>query len=129
MRPLNLYLSESSEAAARAAARDYGQAIRGLASTNIFPGDLLFKNFGVTRYGRVVFYDYDELCFLTDCNFRELPLPSTYEEEFAEEPWFSVRENDIFPEEFLRAFAAPMLSDRGVRGVGFERKTNGHIFI
>jgi isocitrate dehydrogenase kinase/phosphatase len=102
VRPLNLYLSENSEAAARAAAQDYGQAIRDLATTNIFPGDLLLKNFGVTRHGRVVFYDYDELCLLTDCNFRELPSPTSYEEEIAAEPWFSVRENDVFPEEFPR---------------------------
>ena len=63
-------------------------------------GDVLTKNFGVTRRGRVAFYDYDELCFLTDCNFRDLPQASTYEEEIAAEPWFSVRENDVFPEEF-----------------------------
>jgi isocitrate dehydrogenase kinase/phosphatase len=102
VRPLNLYLSESSNAAARAAIRDYGQAIWDLAATNIFPGDLFLKNFGVTRHGRVVFYDYDELCLLTDCNFRELPSPTSYEEEIAPEPWFSVRENDVFPEEFPR---------------------------
>ena len=102
VRPLNLYLSENSEAAARAAAQDYGQAIRDLAATNIFPGDLLLKNFGVTRHGRVVFYDYDELCLLTDCNFRELPSPTSYEEEIAAEPWFFVGENDVFPEEFPR---------------------------
>jgi len=100
VRPLNLYLAETDEAAARAVVIDYGQAIKDLAATNIFPGDLLPKNFGVTRHGRVVFYDYDELCWVTDCDFRELPAPTTYEEEIAAEPWFSVHENDIFPEEF-----------------------------
>jgi isocitrate dehydrogenase kinase/phosphatase len=100
VRPLNLYLVETNEAAARTAVIDYGQAIKDLAATNIFPGDLLPKNFGVTRHGRVVFYDYDELCWLTDCDFRELPAPTTYEDEIAAEPWFSIRENDIFPEEF-----------------------------
>lgn len=88
VRPLNLYLSETSDAAARAAVRDYGQTIRDLAATNIFPGDLFLKNFGVTRHGRVVFYDYDELCLLTDCNFRELPPPTSYEEEIAPSPGF-----------------------------------------
>ena len=102
VRPLNLYLAEADETAARAAVIDYGQAIKDLAATNIFTGDLLLKNFGVTRHGRVVFYDYDELCWVTDCDFRELPAPTTYEEEFAAEPWFSVHENDIFPEEFPR---------------------------
>jgi isocitrate dehydrogenase kinase/phosphatase len=67
----------------------------------------LTKNFGLTRRGRVVFYDYDELCFLTDCHFRELPKSRTYEEEISAEPWFSVRENDIFPEEFPRFLAFP----------------------
>ena len=100
VRPLNLYLAETNEAAARAAVIDYGQAIKDLAATNIFTGDLLPKNFGVTRHGRVVFYDYDELCWVTDCDFRELPVATTYEEEIAAEPWFSVHENDIFPEEF-----------------------------
>jgi isocitrate dehydrogenase kinase/phosphatase len=102
VRPLNLYLAETDEPAARAAVIDYGQAIKDLAATNIFTGDLLPKNFGVTRHGRVVFYDYDELCWLTDCDFRELPAPASCEEEIAAEPWFSVRENDIFPEEFPR---------------------------
>jgi isocitrate dehydrogenase kinase/phosphatase len=102
VRPLNLYLRETNELAARAAVIDYGQAVKDLAATNIFPGDLLPKNFGVTRHGRVVFYDYDELCWLTDCAFRELPAATTYEEEIAGEPWFFVHENDIFPEEFPR---------------------------
>jgi isocitrate dehydrogenase kinase/phosphatase len=102
VRPLNLYLAETDEPVARAAVIDYGQAIKDLAATNIFPGDLLPKNFGVTRHGRVVFYDYDELCWVTDCDFRELPAPTSYEEEIAAEPWFSVHENDIFPEEFPR---------------------------
>ncbi len=100
IRPLNLFFTEAPAAASEAAALDYGQSIKDLAASNIFPGDLLTKNFGVTRSGRVVFYDYDELCFLTDCNFRDMPQATTHEEEFAAEPWFSVRENDVFPEEF-----------------------------
>jgi isocitrate dehydrogenase kinase/phosphatase len=107
LRPLNLFLRENEGEAIAAAGRDYGQSIKDLAASNIFPGDLLTKNFGVTRHGRVVFYDYDELCFLTDCNFRELPQARTPEEEIAAEPWFSVRENDIFPEEFLQFLAFP----------------------
>ena len=98
--PLNIYLSEADEIKSRAAIIDYGQAIKDLASTNIFPGDMLLKNFGVTRHGRVVFCDYDELSFLSDCNFRVMPSSSSYEEELSDEPWFSVGENDIFPEEF-----------------------------
>jgi isocitrate dehydrogenase kinase/phosphatase len=109
VRPLNLYLAETDELAAHAAVVDYGQAIKDLAATNIFPGDLFPKNFGVTRHRRVVFYDYDELCWLTDCDFRELPAPTSYEEEIAAEPWFFVHENDIFPEEF-----PPFLSFRPV---------------
>jgi isocitrate dehydrogenase kinase/phosphatase len=100
IRPLNLFFREAAERTCAAAARDYGQAIKDLAASNIFPGDLLTKNFGVTHRGRVVFYDYDELCFLTDCNFRDLPEAKTHEQEIAAEPWFSVRENDVFPEEF-----------------------------
>ena len=107
VRPLNLFFSETDAAARAKAGRDYGQSIKDLAASNIFPGDLLTKNFGVTRHGRVVFYDYDELTFLTDCNFRDLPVAKTYEEEMSAEPWFSVRENDIFPEEFPRFLGLP----------------------
>jgi isocitrate dehydrogenase kinase/phosphatase len=107
VRPLNLFFGECDEDAAIAAACDYGQAIKDLAASNIFPGDLLTKNFGLTRHDRVVFYDYDELCLLTDCNFRGMPQATTYEQEMSAEPWFSVRENDIFPEEFPNFLAFP----------------------
>jgi isocitrate dehydrogenase kinase/phosphatase len=107
IRPLNLFLFEAGDAAVAAAARDYGRAIKDLAASNIFPGDIFTKNFGVTRHGRVVFYDYDELCFMTDCNFRDMPQPTTHEEEMSAEPWFSVRQNDIFPEEFPNFLRLP----------------------
>ena len=107
IRPLNLFFLEADAAAIAAAGRDYGRALKDLAASNIFPGDLLTKNFGVTRHGRVVFYDYDELCFLTDCNFRDLPEATTPEQEMAAEPWYSVRENDIFPEEFPQFLSLP----------------------
>ncbi|MGE5361746.1 MAG: bifunctional isocitrate dehydrogenase kinase/phosphatase [Bacteroidales bacterium] len=99
--PLDVYLASAAPEAAREAILDYGQALRELAATNIFPGDLLLKNFGVTRHGRVVFYDYDELALVTDCNFRTMPQPRGDDEEMAGEPWFYVGERDIFPEEFL----------------------------
>ena len=98
--PLNIYLREADEGSARKAIVDYGNAIKDLAATNIFPGDMLLKNFGVTRHGRVVFYDYDELCLLTSCNFRPLPQARSYDEELSDEPWFTAGENDVFPEEF-----------------------------
>jgi isocitrate dehydrogenase kinase/phosphatase len=100
LKPLDVYLREAGHAAARDAVIEYGQVLRDLAATNIFPGDMLLKNFGVTRHGRLIFYDYDELCLLTDCNFRALPSPRTADEETASEPWFYVGERDIFPEEF-----------------------------
>lgn len=100
--PLNLYVREAEPELAAAAVVDYGQAIKDLAASGIFPGDLLLKNFGVTRQGRVVFYDYDELCALSSCVFRALPQPSSDDEEMAAEPWFFVGEHDIFPEELQR---------------------------
>lgn len=81
---------------------DYGLAIKQLAAANIFPGDMLLKNFGVTRHGRVVFYDYDEIGYLTEMNFRVIPPPRYPEDEMAAEPWYSVAPNDVFPEEFPR---------------------------
>ena len=100
LRPLDVYLRETGGLAAHDAIVEYGQVLRDLAATNIFPGDMLLKNFGVTRHGRLIFYDYDELCLLTDCNFRVLPQPRNDQEDVAAEPWFYVGERDIFPEEF-----------------------------
>ncbi|HEY4771638.1 MAG TPA: bifunctional isocitrate dehydrogenase kinase/phosphatase [Steroidobacteraceae bacterium] len=101
MTPLNLYLRTAAVAAAELAVLDYGQCIRDLAYTNIFAGDLLLKNFGVTRHGRVIFYDYDELCQVTDCNFRDLPQAVHPEDEMRDEAWFYVADNDVFPETFI----------------------------
>jgi len=100
MTPLNLYLENANPAQVREALEDYGLAIKQLAAANIFPGDMLLKNFGVTRHGRVVFYDYDEICFLTEANFRHIPAPRTPEDEMASEPWYSIGPLDVFPEEF-----------------------------
>ena len=105
MTPLNLYLRSAAPDDAARAAIDYGQCIRDLACTDIFPGDLLLKNFGVTRNGRVIFYDYDELCRVTDCNFRDLPQPASPEDEMRGEAWFYVADNDVFPETFIRFLA------------------------
>lgn len=98
--PLNIYISEADEHAAQAAVIEYGAAIKDMAATNIFPGDLWLKNFGVTRHGRVVFYDYDELLLLTDCRFRKMPPARHDDDELSASPWFNVDENDVFPEEF-----------------------------
>lgn len=101
MKPLDVFLRDASPDDARRVIRDYGQAIRDLALSNVFPGDLLLKNFGVSRHGRVVFYDYDELCLVTECAFRDLPAPRDDEDEMRAEPWFFVGPNDVFPEQFL----------------------------
>jgi isocitrate dehydrogenase kinase/phosphatase len=110
--PLNLFIRERDEWSARDALLDYGRSIRDLAATNTFPGDLLLKNFGVTRTGRVIFYDYDELCLVTDCNFREIPRARDDADEMSDEPWFYVGENDVFPEEFIHFLGLP----EGLRG-------------
>ncbi|MGY4024452.1 bifunctional isocitrate dehydrogenase kinase/phosphatase [Aeromonas rivuli] len=113
MIPLNLYLDNADEQQTRLALEEYGNAIKQLAAANIFPGDMLFKNFGVTRHGRVVFYDYDEICYMTECNFRQIPPPRYPEDELSAEPWYSVAPNDIFPEEF----ATFLLQKRQVREI------------
>jgi isocitrate dehydrogenase kinase/phosphatase len=104
--PLDVHLASGDGEAARAAVLDYGRAIREMAMSNIFAGDLLPKNFGLTPWGRVVFYDYDEVCTLGECRFREVPAPRTLEEEMAAEPWYPVAPEDVFPEEF-EPFVAP----------------------
>ena len=104
MKPLNLYLPNATDANTFSAIDEYGNAIKQLAAANIFPGDMLLKNFGVTRHGRVVFYDYDEICPLTDCNFRKIPEAKNDEQEMSQKPWYDVKENDIFPEEFRLFF-------------------------
>lgn len=100
MTPLNIYMDDANEGQLLHAIDEYGQAIKQLAAANIFPGDMLFKNFGVTRHGRVIFYDYDEICYMSEVNFRKIPEPMYPEQELASEPWYSVAENDVFPEEF-----------------------------
>lgn len=100
MIPLNLYLEHATEAEVDQAVKEYGDAIKQLVCANIFPGDMLYKNFGMTRQRRVVFYDYDEIQYLTECNFRKIPEPRTPEEEMASEPWYTIGPNDVFPEEF-----------------------------
>ena len=105
--PLDVYVRTESEAAARAAVVDMGQAVEDLAATDVFTGDLLPKNFGVTRHGRVVCYDYDELSLLSDLSFREMPSSASYDDEFGDEPWFGVTPVDVFPEEFPNFIALP----------------------
>jgi isocitrate dehydrogenase kinase/phosphatase len=105
--PLDLYLREMAPDRARAAAIDYGYAVKDLAAAAIFPGDLFPKNFGVTRHGAVVFYDYDELALLEDVNFRHMPVSQSYEDEMSDQPWFPVEPHDVFPEEFKTYLRSP----------------------
>lgn len=105
--PLDLYIRKAHRYAATGAVVDYGRAIKNLAASNIFPGDMLLKNFGVTARGRVVFYDYDELMPLTDCVFRDLPPPRDEDDEMAAEPWYGVGDGDVFPEELRRFLGMP----------------------
>jgi isocitrate dehydrogenase kinase/phosphatase len=104
MVPLNIWLGEAEKRGDHAAIEhgivEYGNAIKELVGVNIFPGDMLYKNFGVTRPGRVVFYDYDEIEYITDCNFRVIPQAHNEEDEMASEPWYPVAKNDVFPEQF-----------------------------
>jgi isocitrate dehydrogenase kinase/phosphatase len=117
MIPLNLYLQEALDAggadpantsaqAQRAHGQlergviEYGNAIKDLVAANIFPGDMLYKNFGITRHGKVVFYDYDEIEYITDCVFRRVPQPRNEEDEMSGEVWYTVGPKDVFPETF-----------------------------
>jgi len=104
MEPLNIHLDRMERSnnieGLEHAIQEYGSAIRELAQANIFPGDMLWKNFGITRFGRVVFYDYDEIEYMTDCNFRRIPPAPDFETEMSGEVWYAVARNDVFPEEF-----------------------------
>ncbi len=100
MVPFNIYLDHASNALLEASVIDYGNAIKEMIAANIFPGDMLLKNFGVTRHGRVVFYDYDEICHLNEIRVRKIPKARSPEEELSSEPWFHVGEDDFFPEQF-----------------------------
>lgn len=120
MEPLNIHL-ERMERSGNAeglehAIKEYGSAIRELAQANIFPGDMMWKNFGITRFGRVVFYDYDEIEYMTDCNFRQIPPAPDFETEMSGEVWYAVGKNDVFPEEFATfLLASPTLRKVFVR--------------
>ncbi|MEK8049706.1 bifunctional isocitrate dehydrogenase kinase/phosphatase [Ideonella sp. DXS22W] len=100
MIPLNIYLQDATPEQMNHAVIEYGNAIKDLVAANIFPGDMLWKNFGVTRHGKVVFYDYDEIEYITDCNFRRVPAPRNEEEEMSGEIWYAVGPKDVFPETF-----------------------------
>jgi isocitrate dehydrogenase kinase/phosphatase len=113
MIPLNIYLQEASLSQIEGVVIEYGNAIKDLVRANIFPGDMLWKNFGVTRHGKVVFYDYDEIEYLTDCNFRKVPTPRNEEEEMSGEVWYRVGPKDVFPE----TFGPFLLGNPGVRSV------------
>lgn len=115
MTPFNLYLDSASMQQQRDVIEEYGNAIKQLAAANIFPSDMLFKNFGVTRHGRVVFYDYDEICYMAEVNFRDIPAPRYPEYELASEPWYSVAPNVVFPEEFRQFLFADRRSWRCLR--------------
>ena len=106
MTPLNLYINQCDNKTLESVMHDYGKAIKELAGANIFPGDMLMKNFGVTRWGRVVFYDFDEICPLTDCNFRDVPHTQNALEELSSNSYFDIAENDIFPSQFKVFFSA-----------------------
>ena len=121
MQPLNLYLDEAKSDRdvdrIRQALHEYGYAIKELAGAGIFPGDMLLKNFGVTRHNRVVFYDYDEIAYMIDCNFRRIPPPRSIEDEMSAEPYYSVGPHDVFPEQF----ACFLVSDPQAREIFLER--------
>ena len=156
MIPLNIYLQEafdlglgngaSKSAADRARAQiergviEYGNAIKDLVAANIFPGDMLWKNFGITRHGKVVFYDYDEIEYITDCNFRRVPAPRNEEDEMSGEVWYNVGPKDVFPETFgpfllgnpvvrevFMTHHADLL-DAGFWQAHKERIAQGHVF-
>ncbi len=111
MVPLNIYMDKANDEQLAHVVTEFGNALKELAAVNIFAGDLLYKNFGVTRYGRVVFYDYDEIDYLTHCHFRKIPEPHNEEDEMSAEPWYSVGPKDVFPEEFAHF----LLTDPRVR--------------
>ena len=122
MIPLNIYLQEAFDAGVdepvakeqiERAVVEYGNAIKDLVAANIFPGDMLWKNFGITRHGKVVFYDYDEIEYITDCKFRKVPVPRNEEDEMSGEVWYSVGPKDVFPE----TFGPFLLGNDAVRGV------------
>jgi isocitrate dehydrogenase kinase/phosphatase len=121
MEPLNLYVEacrrDGDEESLRTALREYGQAIKELAAAGIFPGDMLLKNFGVTRHDRVVFYDYDEIQPITEVKFRPIPPARSYEEELSAEPYWPVGEQDVFPEQFDRF----LVSDPRARELFYEQ--------
>lgn len=139
MQPLNLFLAEASDSQRAQAIEEYGNAIKQLAAANIFPGDMLFKNFGITRHGRVVFYDYDEIRPMQELHFRDVPAARYDEDELSAEPWYSVGPDDVFPETFRYALCSepkvgallqqrhPEIFDAGWWRAQQRRIAQGHI--
>jgi isocitrate dehydrogenase kinase/phosphatase len=134
MTPLNEYLAQAAPEKRKKVINDYASAIRDLAGANIFPGDMMQKNFGVTRLERVVFYDYDEIDYMTECNFRRLPQTNDYFDDLSEQPVYSIQDHDVFPESFP-AFFCPnpeqrevfMRDNADLVGTEFWRETQASI--
>ena len=116
MIPLNIYLQEATPAQIEQAVVEYGNAIKDLVRANIFPGDMLWKNFGVTRHGKVVFYDYDEIEYLTDCNFRKVPEARNEEDEMSGEVWYPVGPQRRLPRDLRPVPARQPERARGLHG-------------
>jgi isocitrate dehydrogenase kinase/phosphatase len=106
MIPLNIALETASDPEKARLMEDYGQSLKDMIAANIFPGDMLLKNFGVTRHGRVVFYDYDEVQYLLDVNFRKIPQTDNWDDLMSSEPWYPVNPGDVFPEQ-IATFVTP----------------------
>lgn len=112
MTPLNIALEQADDTEKQRLMQDYGQALKDMVAANIFPGDMLLKNFGVTRHGRVVFYDYDEVQYLLDMNFRAIPTPDNWDDMLSAEPWYPIHPGDVFPEQIATFVTSqPQLRD------------------
>jgi isocitrate dehydrogenase kinase/phosphatase len=122
LRPLDLYAREAAHDDALQAVLDYGLAIEDMARSGIFPGDLLLKNFGVSRTGRALFYDFDELCLVEDCHFRKVPDMHEDDETRPLDEWLYAARDDVFPELFPQFLGLPAVLREALR------REHGEIF-
>jgi isocitrate dehydrogenase kinase/phosphatase len=108
--PLPIFFhSEMNPEGIRHVLLDFGYFLKDIAASGVFPSDLFnIWNYGVTPWGRVVLFDYDDVVPIERVTFREKPLPrAEFEETEAEEDWIVASEEDFFVDEIDRFSGIP----------------------
>lgn len=110
--PLPMYFqNEKNPEEIRQVLIDFGYFLKDLAASGVFPCDLFNTwNYGVTHWGRVVLFDYDDVLPIEQITFRVKPEPKNeFEETEPEENRIVATQDDFFMDEIDRYSGIPPL--------------------